>query len=1142
MSFKEIPNLKKTENGRGKLLNNVIKPAFNNGAKSFSALTAYFSTKSLESIGTSLDIFLSREGSLRIVIGDENRDRRILEAAKKTWLPEETIEDFKNALLEDVKLERDNDSRFPISIIAYLMLEKKLQIKVASYRGGERFHPKLYILEDQNQNKIISTGSGNMTSWGLEKNFELHDLYTSWDFGKEYFEIDDDPEYETHEEIFSKIWNNEDDNVEVKELDENYAEELLAALGNPTKEEILEYCIKFNESSGKTSSNEMLKKLLKSPIYHEFNLGTSALYPHQVGAVQKALKVWPIRTLFADEVGLGKTLELGSLIAYMNKNKLVKNTLVLTPASLTEQWQEEMKNHFNLDFARYDRDKESWVYLDDILPPIKEKKPIKYSDSFPPLAIISKSMAVKNREENMFVEADNYPDFLVVDEAHHARKYLDEYDGSPYKTNLRRMIEEVKENIPHIAFASATPMRKYIDEYYFLLDLLGIEPIISLSDYKNSLRIISDYIQNPHEEIELVDLSSIGSIIGNLLDRSRISFFSEVEELITFFEKIEENRGLLNKNEWLIENKDQLLKAIMYYHPARIFTVRNVQDNLNKFPETYQIPKRVLRPTQIKPVDIPEDVDDFFRLLMDYIDNYYQITELALDPAKSLPIALRKYSLQERFASSFWSAKKSIMNRKEKLENDLEDFKNKKITVETLYEPLGTEDEELDGDYETFTEEELAQMDYIKKINWEKVIETCEEEISSLNHRIDFAEMIIKNTPDGEDPDPKINELIRLVDEHFDSSEKPLLIFSKYTDTLDEVERAVIGYCEKNFPEVPGYASYRGDFRRVMYKGYSDHKKVSKSEITRGLKEGRIKIVFCSSAASEGLNLQAASYMINIDVPWVPSDLEQRIGRIARLGQKEPVVKIDNLWYPQSIESNMYRRLLSRQRDMSFAVGEYPELIAEGIKKSVDTDGGYEIDTTINEINRLKNTYEMKVLSQFWSIEVDSSTAKPWGNIFRSELKDLMSKLGLDIIDIETNSGDLDVLTFSLIEFSEIFSDINTEAINHNAKIYGLICDDLLWGFSYKEKESDKEFIIDPIKLPTILNSMFFGEKIKGIGKNIEVENLERLLNYYLEIKSPVIIPQHHLFITDIYMPKLPFNYNSEIERIELGEVTVADE
>ena len=71
---------------------------------------------------------------------------------------------------------------------------------------------------------------------------------------------------------------------------------------------------------------------------------------------------------------------------------------------------------------------------------------------------------------------------------------------------------------------------------------------------------------------------------------------------------------------------------------------------------------------------------------------------------------------------------------------------------------------------------------------------------------------------------------------------------------------------------------------------------------------------------------------------------------------------------------------------------------------------------------------------------------------------------------------------------------------------------------------------------------MFFGEKIKGIGKNIEVENLERLLNYYLEIKSPVIIPQHHLFKTDIYMPKLPFNYNSEIERIELGEVTVADE
>ena len=89
--------------------------------------------------------------------------------------------------------------------------------------------------------------------------------------------------------------------------------------------------------------------------------------------------------------------------------------------------------------------------------------------------------------------------------------------------------------------------------------------------------------------------------------------------------------------------------------------------------------------------------------------------------------------------------------------------------------------------------------------------------------------------------------------------------------------------------------------------------------------------MFCSSAANEGLNLQAASVMINVDVPWVPSELEQRIGRIARLGQKKPIVTVHNLWYPGSIEAEIYRRLISRQKDMWFAIGTFPEQIGDGI-------------------------------------------------------------------------------------------------------------------------------------------------------------------------------------------------------------------
>ena len=85
-----------------------------------------------------------------------------------------------------------------------------------------------------------------------------------------------------------------------------------------------------------------------------------------------------------------------------------------------------------------------------------------------------------------------------------------------------------------------------------------------------------------------------------------------------------------------------------------------------------------------------------------------------------------------------------------------------------------------------------------------------------------------------------------------------------------------------------------------------------------------VSVVFCSDAASEGLNLQAARVIINIDVPWNPARLEQRIGRIARLGQRADTVKIYNLWYPDSVESKIYTRLLQRKDLYDLAVGEYP--------------------------------------------------------------------------------------------------------------------------------------------------------------------------------------------------------------------------
>ena len=106
--------------------------------------------------------------------------------------------------------------------------------------------------------------------------------------------------------------------------------------------------------------------------------------------------------------------------------------------------------------------------------------------------------------------------------------------------------------------------------------------------------------------------------------------------------------------------------------------------------------------------------------------------------------------------------------------------------------------------------------------------------------------------------------------------------FSKYTDTLDKVEEAVTEFCKNNMNYVPGY-KLQGDKKIAKYRNSREKWRLQKLIFQEVL---NLENSLCSSAAGEGLNLQAASYMINVDVPWVPSDLEQRIGRIAE-GQRK---------------------------------------------------------------------------------------------------------------------------------------------------------------------------------------------------------------------------------------------------------------
>ena len=136
-----------------------------------------------------------------------------------------------------------------------------------------------------------------------------------------------------------------------------------------------------------------------------FTRSRISLLPHQLWVCHRALKIWPIRLLIADDVGMGKTIEAGLILWPLLANRTVQRLLILAPAKLVEQWQQRLKKMFDIRAAVYHPDLDT-----------------KKSDFWGIHQIVIASLPTlradhKGRHERL-LEAPQW-DMLIVDEAHH---------------------------------------------------------------------------------------------------------------------------------------------------------------------------------------------------------------------------------------------------------------------------------------------------------------------------------------------------------------------------------------------------------------------------------------------------------------------------------------------------------------------------------------------------------------------------------------------------------------------------------------------------------------------------------------------------------------------------------------------------
>ncbi|MFW9888794.1 MAG: helicase-related protein [Candidatus Thorarchaeota archaeon] len=253
--------------------------------------------------------------------------------------------------------------------------------------------------------------------------------------------------------------------------------------------------------------------------------------------------------------------------------------------------------------------------------------------------------------------------------------------------------------------------------------------------------------------------------------------------------------------------------------------------------------------------------------------------------------------------------------------------------------------------------------------------------------------------------DPKLARLKELLRDH-SSKDRRILVFSRFTSTTS----AIIDELEE-FVDRVGVGRFDGECARI-YRIASDkveYDDCSRGDIVEALQKGRIGILVSSDAASEGLNLHAANVVINVDVPWNPSRLLQRFGRVDRLGQVAEDVYLINLYYPNSIEERMYSVLEARRTDFRAVLGEVPEIMSDQQKRVVTALSAGKrpkINLTLQMIENERRLYQQN------SMLIDSSTAddtslnveKIYKNLIET-LKEAADKLGRSIVE----KGDLSI-------------------------------------------------------------------------------------------------------------------------------------
>lgn len=647
---------------------------------------------------------------------------------------------------------------------------------------------------------------------------------------------------------------------------------------------------------------------VETPIYRR----DQGLWPHQKYFARLALerhRLGGARLVLADQVGLGKTIQLAMAALLMGLDDPDGGPiLVLAPKALLQQWQGEMLEFLHLPSARWNG--RAWVDENDIEYPSEGPKGLGKCPRR--IGILSQGLVVRGLPEGLDLLLNRNYTCVIVDEAHRARRRklpkvdadAGEVDERADPNKLMNFLRALGPKTKSMLLATATPVQLHPVEAWDLLHILshGNDGVLGGATRTSPWYRASVCLDVATGKAGLpVEVADAWEFVRDPLPAATEGdAFRSVRRYLqapdTRWQFAPEALSRLSVAIRRVQLENGILPAYgTHFNPLLRCIVRRtrgyLETTVNPATGEYLLPKVEVR--------LFGEEDESALLLGGYLKEAYEEAEkfCLLLQQRVRGAGFFKTLLLRRLGSSMEAGRSTVRK--------------------LLGEPVLTAEEEEDEDLE----EADGTQDGGRGQPSSDFKDFTDGEIAALRRCLELLHQ-------GGNSDPKLEALIAyLLGSRTDALARWLdrgcILFSQYYDTVRWVGDELSGRAEFAGLDIGLYA---GSSRSGLWRG-GKFQRFDRNLIKERVRSGDLKLLLGTDAASEGLNLQRLGTLINIDLPWNPTRLEQRKGRIQRIGQAKAEVWIANLRYRGSVEDRVHHVLADRLQTIHELFGQIPDTL-----------------------------------------------------------------------------------------------------------------------------------------------------------------------------------------------------------------------